>query len=42
MKIQMRNHLMMNIRNKEGKITRSEMTNIDEAYSIKNVIMKVI
>jgi hypothetical protein len=38
----MRNQLMMNIRSKEGKITSSEMTYIDEVYFVKNVITKVI
>jgi hypothetical protein len=33
---------MMKKRKKEGKIIRSEMTNIDKAYFVKNVIMKVI
>jgi hypothetical protein len=42
MKIQMKNWLMMSKRRKEGKIARSEMTNIYEACFVKNVIMKVI
>jgi hypothetical protein len=33
---------MMNIRRKEGKFARRKTTDIDEAYSIKNVTMKVI
>jgi hypothetical protein len=33
---------MMNRREKEGKITRSEMMNINKACFVKNVIMKVI
>jgi hypothetical protein len=32
----------MNKRKKEGKIVKNEMMNIDEVYSIKNVVMKVI
>jgi hypothetical protein len=42
MKIKMRNQLMKNKRRKGGKIVRSEMTNIDKEYFVKNVIMKVI
>jgi hypothetical protein len=38
----MRNSLMMNRRKKEENFARSEMTNIDEVYYVKNVIMKVI
>jgi hypothetical protein len=33
---------MMSRRKKEGKFPRSGMTDIDEAYYVKNVIMKVI
>jgi hypothetical protein len=33
---------MMSKRKKEGKIARSEMMDIDDVYSIKNVVMKVI
>jgi hypothetical protein len=42
MKIQMKNQLMMNKKKLQGKITRSEMMDIDEACFVKNVIMKVI
>jgi len=41
MKIQMRNQLMSR-RKKKGKFARSEMLDINEIYSFKNVIMKVI
>jgi len=32
----------MNRRKKKGKFARSEMSNINNTYSFKNVIMKVI
>jgi hypothetical protein len=41
-KIRMKNRLMMNRKEKEGKITRSEMMNINKECFVKNVIMKVI